>query len=268
MAARSTRGFGREQLKSPGTAVQFRIRREAGTLNCEGFLKNGSGGGVFSFVVNRGFMDSMSTLGFSGLRDDQVFAMAIHDVTTSYVKNIRAEGISITGNDQLIAMKIHGVEAQYVREMKRVGLSSLSADNLIAMRIHGVTPEFARDLKQLGYTSLTTDQLVAMRIHGASIEFVRQLDKLGYEHPSIDQLVAMRIHGVTPELIQKLQQRGLKDLSIDHVDQPAHSRRCELMRLICEQTKRLPENRSYESCLGLCGHSHDPSCSQFLPRQE
>src|SRR5262245_35689141 len=79
-------GLTKEQLKSPGTAVQFRIRREAGTLSGEGFLKNGSGGGVFSFLGNRSFVDAMSALGYSGLRDDQVFAMALHDVTTSYAK--------------------------------------------------------------------------------------------------------------------------------------------------------------------------------------
>src|SRR5690349_4865802 len=53
-------GLASEQLKSTGTPVQFRIKREAGTLICEGFLKNGSGGGVFSFAVNRSFVDAMS----------------------------------------------------------------------------------------------------------------------------------------------------------------------------------------------------------------
>src|SRR5688500_3109842 len=100
-------GLTREQLKSPGTTVQFRIQREAGTLYLKGFLKNDSNGGVFSFIMNRDFMDSMSTLGFNELRSDQMFAISIHDVTTSYVKNIRAENINITGNDQLITLKIH-----------------------------------------------------------------------------------------------------------------------------------------------------------------
>jgi hypothetical protein len=208
-------GLSPAQVKSGGS-VQFRISREAGTLNCEGFLKNGSGGGVFTFTVNRGFVDAMGALGYV-LSDEQVFAMAVHDVTTSYVKALRAEGIQVEGADKLIAMRIHNVTVEYVREMRQFGLGPLNADKLIAMRIHGVAPEFARDLKALGYSSVSTDNLIAMRIHGASIEFVRQLEGLGYKHPSIDQLITMRIHRVTPEYIQKLQARGMKNLSIDQL---------------------------------------------------
>jgi hypothetical protein len=204
-----------DQMRSAGTTVQFRIKREAGTLNCDGYLKSGGGGGVFSFVVNRSFVNEMSSLGYSGLRDHQLLAMAVHEVTTAYVRDIRAEGIAVGNADQLLAMRIHDVEVAYVREMKQLGFSDLSSDKLVAMRIHGVQPGFARELKQRGYNAVSTDQLISMRIHGASVDFVKQLDDLGYKHPSIDQLVSMRIHGVTPEVIRKLQQRGLKDLTID-----------------------------------------------------
>ena len=179
-------GLSPAQLKSEGTPVRFRIMREAGALNCEGYLKNGGGGGVFTFVVSRSFVDSMAALGFT-LSDEQAFAMAVHDVTTSYVKEMRAQGIKIDG-----------------------------VDKLLAMRIHDVTPGFARDLKARGY-SASSDQLVAMRIHGVSIEGLGQLETLGYKSPSIDQLLAMRIHGVTPEYIRKLQARGMRNLSIDQL---------------------------------------------------
>ena len=36
-------GLTSDQLRSTGTPVQFRIKREAGTLQCEGFLKGGGG---------------------------------------------------------------------------------------------------------------------------------------------------------------------------------------------------------------------------------
>src|SRR6478609_3824631 len=70
-------GLSAAQLKSDGTPVRFRIAREAGALNCEGYLKYGGGGGVFTFVVNRSFVDAMAALGFS-LSDEQVLAMAVH----------------------------------------------------------------------------------------------------------------------------------------------------------------------------------------------
>jgi hypothetical protein len=208
-------GLSPEQLKGVGTNVRFRLSREAGALNCEGYVKNGSGGGVFNFAVSRTFVDAMSKLGYSNLGEEQLLALAVHDVTTTYIREIRAESIQINGINELLAMRIHNVTVGYVRDMKRLGFNGLSSQKLIAMRIHGVTPEFAGGFKQLGYPSVTTDQLVAMRIHGASLDLVRDLAALGYKNPTIDQLLALRIHDVTPDRIRNLQKRGMTNLPID-----------------------------------------------------
>ena len=237
-------GLTASQLKATaGSVVKFRIAREPGTLECEGYVKNGNGGGTFVFAANQSFVPAMRTLGFSGLDDEKLFALAVHDVTTKWTRDLRAEGIEIRDTDQLLAMAIHGVSADFAREMKQQGFAGLSGDNLVAMRIHGatpayvremktiglhptvdnilamrihgVTPEFARQLKDMGYATVSIDQMLAMRIHGASTDYIRALEKLGYKRPSVDQLIAMRIHGVTPEYIQKLQSRGMKNLTVD-----------------------------------------------------
>jgi hypothetical protein len=208
-------GLSTTQLKSGGTPVNFRLAREAGTLNCEGYIKSGSGGGVFSFSINKSFVDAMSALGYSGLTDEQLYAMAIHDVSTAYVREMRGEGVQMPAVNDLLPMRIHRVTAEYVREFKHLGYTEFSPGKLVSMRIHGVTPEFARELGRLGYSSVPFDKLVSMRIHGVTTEFVRELETLGYRRVGIDQLVSMKIHGVTPEFIRKLQGRGMKDLTID-----------------------------------------------------
>lgn len=238
------RGLSREQMDSAGTNVRFEIARDAGTLACEGYFKNGNGSGAFTFSPNPRFVSEMQSLGYDGLSTDKVFAMAVHDVTLAYVHDLRGLGLDRVSSDQLIAMRIHGVEIEYIREMKALGYGELSPDNLVAMRIHGVstefarelktlgynssidqmvamrihgvTPEFAREMKALGYGSISSDQMIAMRIHGAGTDFVKAVKSLGYT-PTIDQLVAMRIHGVTPEYIRDLQSRGMKNLTIDQL---------------------------------------------------
>ena len=211
-------GLTMDQINSAaGSVVHFQIGREAGILECEGFLKSGGGGGVFHFMANLNYMAAMRSLGYRELDNEKIFALSLHDVTTAYVRDMQALGYTSAKYEQLIAMRIHGVSPEFVRDTRALGLRTDSADQLIAMRIHGVSPEFVREMKAQGVEDNSIDRLVAMRIHGVSPDFVRQVKSLGFPNVKTDQLIAMRIHGVTAEFIQKMTSRGMKDLSIDQL---------------------------------------------------
>jgi hypothetical protein len=210
------RGITRAQIDSTGTVARFDLVRDAGTFHMEGYLQNGGGGGNFNFTPNPNFANELRSFGFAGdLTDEKVFAMAIHDVSGAYIRDMNALGIRADSDDKLIAMRIHGVTPEYVRGFKDLGYSELSADKLVTMRIHGVGTDFARGLKDMGYNTVATDQMVTMRIHGASLDFIKEINALGYDHPTVDQLVTMRIHGVSPEFIRKTRNLGMGNLSID-----------------------------------------------------
>ena len=211
-------GLTTDQIGAPnGNVVKFQISREAGILECEGYMKAGGGGGIFHFMANLNYIAAMRSLGYRELDNEKTFALSLHDVTTGFVRDMQALGYTDVKYDKLMAMRIHGVSPEFVRETRALGLSTDSLDQLIAMRIHGVTPEFVREIKAAGLEGGSIDKLVAFRIHGVSPDFVRQVRSLGFQKVTGDQLVAMRIHGVTPEFIQKMSGRGMKDLTIDQL---------------------------------------------------
>jgi hypothetical protein len=191
------RGLTQAELDSSGSVARFDLVRDAGTLRFAGYFQNGGGGGAFSFAANPSFAGEMRSLGFEGLSDEEVFTMAVHDVSTSYVRDMNALSIHPASADKLISMRIHNVTVDYVRELKSLGYADLTADKLVTMRIHGVTTAFARELKSMGYNFVSTDQMVTMRIHGVSTAFIKEVEGLGFSRPSIDQLVTMRIHDIT-----------------------------------------------------------------------
>lgn len=222
--------------------VKFAIRRDAGRFECEGYVEDSEGAGVFHFFPDGKFPHDMSALGFS-VDSDKQFAMTIFDVSVQFAKEmksrnlrnldadkliafrifgisanfideIHAEGLTADDADKLVAFKIHGVSPQFVRSVRSAGYSP-TEDELVAMRIHGATPEWMAQLKKEGYDHIELQKLIAFRIHGVSPEFIDKIESLGYKHPEPDQLIAMRIHGVTPEFISTMQSRGLKDLTID-----------------------------------------------------
>ena len=222
--------------------VRFTIARDAGKLDCEGFLDDGEGAGVFHFQADANYPRQMESLGFpvddekqfalavqdvslafaremkdqhiSGLDTDKLIAFRIFGVDKAFIESLRAEGLKISEADKLVAFRIHGVSAKMVRSLRQAGYSP-DEDTLIAMRIHGATPEWIEDLKKRGYDHIDLQKLIAFRIHGVSPDFIQKLQGMGYSHPDPDELIAMRIHNVTPEYIADMRQRGMKDLSID-----------------------------------------------------
>jgi hypothetical protein len=232
--------FGGVDFSRPGRQdVHFTIARDAGRLECEGFLNNGEGAGIFHFQPDPNYSGEMRKLGFD-VDDEKQYSMAVQDVSldfarqmknehltdliafrifrvdSAFIEELRSAGVKISDSNKLVAFRIHGVTPQMIRSLHAAGYTP-DEDTLIAMRIHGATPEFVEELKKRGYDHVDLEKLIAFRIHGVSPDFIDKLQGLGYKHPDPDQLVAMRIHRVTPEYISDLRARGMRDLSIDQL---------------------------------------------------
>ena len=237
--------FAGVDFSKPGRQdVHFTISRDAGKMECEGFVNNGEGAGIFHFQPTPAYADEMRKLGFTvdeekqyslavqdvsldfarqmknerlaDLDTDKLMAFRIFRVDSAFIEELRAAGLKVSDSDKLVAFRIHGVTPQMVRSLHQAGYSP-DEDTLIAMRIHGATPEWMGELKKRGYDHVDLQKLIAFRIHGVSPEFIEKLQSLGYAHPELDQLVAMRIHNVTPEYISDMRSRGMRDLSIDQL---------------------------------------------------
>lgn len=228
------------------TPVTFEMRREAGTVSFEGTFRNGKGAGQFTFAQDRSYIDKIRALGLEFTLDkphrrkdrtdeEDLFSLALHDVSTTFIKSMIAEGYRVT-LEKYLTMRIFNITPEYIREMRSLGFKDIDAEELVATKIHKVTPQFVRDMRaagwdlsleelqasaihgatpafaeemrKLGYGNLSHDDLVSFRIHRVTAEFIEELRKLGYNKVSADDLVAMRIHRVTPEFIRELAAAG------------------------------------------------------------
>jgi hypothetical protein len=233
------------------TPVQFTMSREAGTITFEGTYRNGKGAGQFTFAPNRSYVSTLRALDVDfdldrrkHENDDEettLFTLALHDVSTAFIKSMQAEGYKTT-LEKYLTMRIFDITPEFVREMRSLGFKNLDADDLVgsrihkvtpayvremraagwdlsledlqATRIHGATPEFAAKMKSFGY-ALDIDDLVSFRIHKVTPEFIEELRQLGYRNVDADDLVAMRIHRVTPEFIREIEAAGYRNVPVD-----------------------------------------------------
>src|SRR5258707_6732136 len=126
--------------KSGRQEVHFTISRDAGKFECEGFLQDGEGAGLFHFVADAKYPQEMKSLGFERIDSDKQWAMAIHDVSLKFARDIKAENLQGLDTDKLIAFKIHGVTPEFIAGVRAAGGNVSGSDNVIAFRIHGGTP--------------------------------------------------------------------------------------------------------------------------------
>src|SRR5713101_3201346 len=118
--------------------VHFTIARDAGKFDCEGFLHDGEGAGLFHFLPDAKYPQEMKSLGFEKIDGDKQFAMAIHDVSLKFAREIKNENLQGLDTDKLIAFRIHGVSPEFITGLKSRGMKNLTVDQLVSLRIHGI----------------------------------------------------------------------------------------------------------------------------------
>jgi hypothetical protein len=257
MAISSFTGLSEAQIAATTeTQTHFEMQRDAGTIVLEGYFKDREGAGHFTFTPKREYLNTLRSMGVdtdmqhrryadeeSSDPDETLFALALHDVSTQFIREMKSAGynVSLDGYlsmrifriskqlvddlralgfqnlpyDTLIASQIHRVTPLYIRDMRAAGYGNLSMSQLIDTRIHRATPEFVAEMATLGYRNLPFDDLIAFRIHRVTGDFIRELRDLGYTGLSADKLVAMRIHRVTPDYIRELKAAGYSGIPAD-----------------------------------------------------
>jgi hypothetical protein len=210
------RGLSASEIETTSAEVRFELPRDAGNVRFEGRFLDGAGAGHFTFAPSEEFAAAMRAR-WGSLDAEKLFALAVHDVSRAFLRDLSALGYEGLTFDQAVSLRIHGATPEFVGELRALGYTSVPVDQLLSLRIHGATPQFIRDLAALGYTRPPVDQLVSMRIHGVSPEFVRELKALGYAGVPVEQLVSMRIHGVTPEFVKRVNAKASAPATVDRL---------------------------------------------------
>ncbi|HYI08640.1 MAG TPA: hypothetical protein VEK57_06190 [Thermoanaerobaculia bacterium] len=197
------------------TPVQFSMRREAGNVAFEGTFRKGKGAGQLTFTANRGYIDAIRNLGVEfklgrnhgkTSEEEELFTLALHDVSTAFIRSMQAEGFKVS-LDKYLEMRIFDITPAYIQEMRALGFGDISNKELVESKIHNVTPKFVRDMRAQGW-NLTLNQYQNAAIHGATPQFAEELKKAGYGGLDHDDIVNFRIHRVTPEYIAELRALG------------------------------------------------------------
>lgn len=210
----SFQGLDAQQLVRLNGQHIFKFVRDAGTFVCTGIFANGRGHGDYSFQENPAYLSELQKLGFLSPTSEDLFHMAMSDVSLEFVRNVKSAGLEASASD-LLDLRSHGLSAQDIREAQTAGFHNLSARDLIEMKDHGVQSDFLRGLKDAGY-AVPVKEVVAMRDHGVDVGYLKELARYGLK-PDAEDLPKLKDHGVSPEFLRALGESGLGDLEVNEI---------------------------------------------------
>ncbi|HYG81227.1 MAG TPA: hypothetical protein VD861_12605 [Pyrinomonadaceae bacterium] len=210
-------GLTREQVRAAANKpVNFRLVREAGTLECEGSFRDGRGSGTWRLVPSQAFRSAMSSRGYD-LTDEQMFTATMIDVRTSFVDDLKTMGFDRLDFDDVVKATIFKVTPEFVAELRSLGFENLGLEELVKARIFKVDAAFAREVREMGFDEKSMEQLVKLRIFKVTPAFLKEIKDEGLKLDSIEDAVKLRIFKVDADFIRRARASGHTDLDVEQL---------------------------------------------------
>lgn len=223
-------GLSENQISAADASVNFRLAREAGTIECEGKFTNGKGSGTFRFTGNPQFVSAMKSRGFDFEKDsednkynnnntleDRLFAATTINVTTALADDLLSANFGKLDTGDLFKAAIFKVDSKFMKEMKASGFPNLDFDDLVKARIFKIDGEYLRQLNTAGFGKEPFESVVKMKIFKITPEYINSFRNAGFNDLTMNELQKLSIFKITPEFIKELRGEGLNNLSVEQL---------------------------------------------------
>lgn len=210
-------GLTAEAALSAKANVNFNIVREAGTIACEGYFREGKGAGFWTFTSNPNFISAMRSRGYDNLNEEDLLRAALHNLTVKSIEDLKSVGYDRIEFQQLLRAASHGITPKFIREMQSAGFEGLTIEQLIRARNHDINSEYVKAVRTMGFDKQPLETLIRMRNHEITQEFINRMRSAGFDNLSIEQLIRLKNHEITPEFVNDLKAEGYSDISAESV---------------------------------------------------
>ncbi len=203
-------GLTKEQAQNG--KVNFRLVREAGTVECEGTFVNGKGSGTFTFAPDAGFVGAMKARGFDFEKSDskhdqdpieRLMSAAFINVTVALADDLLSANFEKLDVDDLFKAAIFKVDGKFMAEMKATGFPNLQMEDLIKARIFKIDADYVRQMHDMGFDNREFESLVRFRIFKVTPEYLSELKAAGLSDLDSESIVKCRIFKIEPDFIRK-----------------------------------------------------------------
>jgi rhodanese-related sulfurtransferase len=224
--------------------VEFKLAREAGTMDFKGQFDGQEGFGHFHYTPNASYFDDLKKMGVD--MDDDRPRMAFFDlnIKKDYADMLIHNGYPHISERDLITFAAMKIDKDFIAYWHGSGYDDAdNPRNLIQLKSMKVDRAYVDDLKAAGYKDLSIRDLVSlksMHIDGAYIRslgpgkdgepipvrelmsyksmhidssYISEMRKLGYGDLPRHDVIALYSMHVSPDYVKGLQDMGYKDIA-------------------------------------------------------
>ena len=207
-------GFPSDANSAARMNVNFRIVREAGTFDCEGYFGAGKGAGFWKLTPSQSFVSMMRGRGYDLLTEEDLLRAALHNLTTKFIEDLKAVGYDRLEWRQLLRAATHEVTPAFVREMQAAGYQGLSMEQLVRAKNHDIDSQYVKEVQAMGFDKQPLESLIRMKNHEITQGFIAQMRSAGFDNLSIEELIRLKNHEITPEFVNGLKAEGYPDITV------------------------------------------------------
>src|SRR5258706_1132967 len=102
MPLASVQGLTKEQMFSTGQHVAFKLVRDAGSFDCDGWFANGQGSGQWKFAPSAAFTAELQKRGFTAPTAAQQFELAAGDFQLALLDELKAQKYDPVTTDEIV----------------------------------------------------------------------------------------------------------------------------------------------------------------------
>ena len=186
-------GLSPENLTIAKTLVVFRIVRESGTFEFEGYFSEGKGAGFWTLIPNQSFISAMRSRGYNSLTENDLFSAAIGNVSIKQMEDLKSFGYDRLSFEQLFLAGAFNVAPDFISAWRLAGFNNLSFGELLQLGMFKVTPEFLDEIKAEGFPQLSLSTAVNLKIHNIDRDFIRRARAGGFPNVTLGELIHLRI---------------------------------------------------------------------------
>ncbi|RYU89348.1 M56 family metallopeptidase [Mucilaginibacter terrigena] len=209
-----------------GTPGDFKLIREAGTMNLNGKFDGNTGSGHYKFTGNPGYYKYMESQGITGIDKNDELAFFMINIKKEFVAMLQRKGFKNVSKNDLIALAALGVNEQYIVSLKQNGFPHASANDLITGKAMGINGAFINEIRKAGYPNVSFDKLVSFKAQGINGQYISKFKSAKAaasgkgktparraNNPDADDMIAYKALNVDEAYVTSLKNAGYTNLS-------------------------------------------------------
>ena len=110
------------------TKGDFKLTREAGTMNFNGKFEGNQGMGRYKFVADKDFGTYISAQDIGKINDDDLMTFFFVNITKEYLQMLKDEGFTGIEKDKLVALCALKVDKPFITSIKENGFKDVGLD--------------------------------------------------------------------------------------------------------------------------------------------